>query len=202
MTKEKRLRRRDICAFLSSDMDKELEALATGTGKSGKRRTRKRDGEAAEAAFLNKATSLGFEVAKPWGDSSQFDFILYTGWRCWRVQVKSTRCFHNQHYSVILKTAGRAYTRDDVDFVVVYLVPVDAWYVFPIEVVCGKNSITFSPRPGSRSRSEPYREAWCLMACPRDGKCNPEISGGRKCLASENGECPFQGCNPPTKLDP
>jgi len=31
--------------------------------------TRKRRGEVAEAAFLAKAASLGFGVAKPWGDS-------------------------------------------------------------------------------------------------------------------------------------
>jgi len=47
-------------------------------------------GEAGEAAFLNKATGLGFDVAKPWGDSSPFDFIVCTGLRCWRVQVKTS----------------------------------------------------------------------------------------------------------------
>ena len=36
----------------------------------------KRRGEIAELAFLLKATSLGFGVAKPWGDSDRFDFII------------------------------------------------------------------------------------------------------------------------------
>jgi hypothetical protein len=31
-------------------------------------------GEAAEAAFLAKAASLGFGVAKTWGDSERYDF--------------------------------------------------------------------------------------------------------------------------------
>src|SRR5438445_10757609 len=33
-------------------------------------------GEPSEAAFLLKAASLGFGVAKPWGDSERYDFIL------------------------------------------------------------------------------------------------------------------------------
>jgi hypothetical protein len=172
-------------------MREETKAGAISLNKFRSRRNTKREGEAAEAAFLNKATSLGFEVAKPWGDSSQFDFIVHTGSRCWRVQVKSTRCFLNGRYSVMLRCPGRIYSKDDVDFLVVSIVPINAWYVFPIEVVCSKRGIHFSPRPGSRSRSEPYREAWCLMACPRDGKCNPEISVSRHCGASDTGECPF-----------
>ena len=38
----------------------------------------KRRGEIAEAAFLQKAASLGFSVSKPWGESDRYDFILET----------------------------------------------------------------------------------------------------------------------------
>jgi PD-(D/E)XK endonuclease len=172
-------------------MEKELEELAAGRDKSRRSRNRKRDGEAAEAAFLNKATSFGFEVAKPWGDTSRFDFIVHSGSRCWRVQVKSTRAMQHQHYAVTLRRRGNAYSQDEIDFLVFHVVPINTWYVFPVEVICGKSSVTVSPRRGSRSRFELFREAWCLMACPRDGKCNPEISVWRRCLASENGECSF-----------
>src|SRR5712691_6414426 len=41
-----------------------------------KRVNTKRKGELSEAAFLLKAASLGFGVAKPWGDSERYDFIL------------------------------------------------------------------------------------------------------------------------------
>ena len=47
----------------------------------------KRRGEIAELAFLLKATSLGFGVAKPWGDSDRFDFIITSRQLLWRVQV-------------------------------------------------------------------------------------------------------------------
>jgi hypothetical protein len=44
--------------------------------------TRKRLGEQAEAAFLNKATGLGLNVAKPWGDSDWYDLIVDSGGGC------------------------------------------------------------------------------------------------------------------------
>lgn len=50
----------------------------------------KRAGERSEAAFLSKAAELGFGVAKPWGDSERYDFILDNGHRLLRVQVKAT----------------------------------------------------------------------------------------------------------------
>ena len=50
----------------------------------------KRRGELAELAFMQKAISLGFGVAKPWGDSDRYDFILDAGGRLSRVQVRST----------------------------------------------------------------------------------------------------------------
>jgi PD-(D/E)XK endonuclease len=54
-------------------------------------RNTKRTGELSEAAFLLKAETLGFHLAKPWGDSERYDFILDTGSRLWRVQLKCTQ---------------------------------------------------------------------------------------------------------------
>ena len=55
----------------------------------------KKKGEAAELAFMLKAVSLGFGVAKPWGDSERYDFILDSGTQLWRVQVKSSSALQN-----------------------------------------------------------------------------------------------------------
>ena len=41
--------------------------------------TRKRRGEAAEAAFLARATHLGFTVCLPWGDSERYDSVVDMG---------------------------------------------------------------------------------------------------------------------------
>ena len=46
-------------------------------------------GGMAEAAFLAKASGMGFGVAKPWGDSEPYDFIVAVRGRLWKVQVKA-----------------------------------------------------------------------------------------------------------------
>jgi len=49
--------------------------------------TLKQRGELAEMGFMFKAAGLGFGVAKPWGDSERYDFILDNGHRLLRVQI-------------------------------------------------------------------------------------------------------------------
>ena len=69
-------------------------------------------------------------------------------------------------------------------FLVAYIVPEDAWYVVPIEVFETRTAVKFFPTSKRRmSRFEKYREAWCLMACPKDGGCRTEISVERLCEA-------------------
>lgn len=67
---------------------------------AGRRRNLKWMGEVAESAFLHKAMELGLAVAKPWGDSSRYDFIVDTGERLLRVQVKSTGCLCEERYAI------------------------------------------------------------------------------------------------------
>jgi len=64
----------------------------------------------AEAAFLAKATSLGFRVSKPWGESSRYTFHAHGN-------------------------TTRVYKASEIDLLVAYIVPVDAWYVFPVEEI-------------------------------------------------------------------
>src|SRR2546428_5870370 len=54
------------------------------------RRNPKRAGEISEAAFVVRAHSLGFLVAKPWGDSEKYDFVLDAGSKLWRGGARST----------------------------------------------------------------------------------------------------------------
>jgi hypothetical protein len=131
---------------------------------------RKRRGEVAEAAFLHKAASLGFSVAKPWGESDRYDFIVETGGRFLRVQVKSAYSpgefggytFHNHG-----NTPADVYTSDDIDFLVAYIVPEDVWYVLPIHVFAHTSAAKIFPSSRRRmSRYEKYREAWSLMTDP------------------------------------
>ena len=82
----------------------------------------KKKGEAAELAFMLKAVSLGFGVAKPWGDSERYDFILDTGTRLWRVQVKSSSALQNGGYCVNAQRHANgnsiAYRIGEIDFLI------------------------------------------------------------------------------------
>jgi hypothetical protein len=150
--------------------------------------TRKAFGEAAEAAFLAKALSLGFGVAKSWGDSERYDFILASGQRLWRVQVKSTRRSDGSRYIVKTRGATQAYTAKEIDFIVAHIVPENLWYVIPISLVASRGQIYVSPGGSRHFRHEKYREAWCQMACPRD-ETRPN-----RLLVKRQPDYPFDTC--------
>ena len=136
-------------------------------------RNTKRAGERSEAAFLYKASELGFGVAKPWGDSERYDFIVDNGRRLLRVQVKATDCLRAQAYetrATYTVGKGRAvYSRRDIDFLVAHVVPLDVWYVLPIEVCVPAPMLRFYPhRKAKQMRLEKYKEAWELMRSEGD----------------------------------
>jgi hypothetical protein len=138
-------------------------------------RNTKRTGELSEAAFALKATMLGFRVYKPWGDSERYDFILDSGSRLWRVQLKCTEVLRARGYDVqptysIYGQGKVAYTADDIDLLVAHIVPLDVWYLLPVEVFTPSKSLRFYPDAESkRARWEQYREAWHLLyACEAD----------------------------------
>ena len=157
----------------------------------------KQFGEAAEAAFLARASSLGFGVAKPWGDSEHYDFILDSGHRFWRVQVKSTEKSIGGRYRVRGFTRYVTYTPEHIDFLVVYIVPEDLWYVIPATACPGHKSLYFQPHGSGRGRFELYREGWCQMACARRSKRPSVIRVCPLCRKTGPGRkwsayCPFR----------
>ena len=56
----------------------------------------------------------------------------------------------------------RAYEGDVFDYVAVYLIPEDLFYIIPAEKVQGQGSVALYPRLKS-SKYEKYREAWELL---------------------------------------
>jgi hypothetical protein len=132
-------------------------------------RNTKRTGELSEAAFLLKAETLGLHIAKPWGDSERYDFILDAGPRLWRVQLKCTEVLRARGYDIqalygIYGKGKVAYTADDIDVLVAYIVPKDAWYVLPVEDLLLCKRLRFYPDIAcKRARWENYREAWALL---------------------------------------
>ena len=139
----------------------------------------KLQGELIELAFLHKAVSLGFAVAKPYGDSERYDFIVdyrdNIDRKLLRVQVKSTAVLHQGSYRVLCSHCSTwrhrtAYSTRQIDFLVAYIIPENAWYVFPVAVLGVRTCIKlFTQNRKTRSRFEEFREAWHLMSDPVEG---------------------------------
>jgi hypothetical protein len=130
--------------------------------------TPKQLGEIAEAEFIAKAVEMGYAVAKPWGDSEKYDFIVNArkNFNFWRTQVKSAHVVgEDGGYSFRAHDHNnRPYSSEDIDALVTYAKPADAWYLMPVRVVEGLRSLKLYP--GSRrkrSKYERWREGWELF---------------------------------------
>jgi hypothetical protein len=137
----------------------------------------KAKGELGEIAFLHKASSLGFGVAKPYGEKEAYDFILDSGKRLWRVQVKSIY----SPFRVGYRTMGRhtnhdIYKAEEIDFLVAYIAPREIWYVIPVDSIAASRVLAFYPSGCKRGgHFECWREAWHLMAPGPDATPQPKI---------------------------
>ena len=150
-------------------------------------------GERAEIAFWLVTSLLGFRVSKPYGDSAPYDFLVDNGSAVLRVQVKSTANMHCRAYNLLAKH-GRFvdYKPNEVDIIAAYIVPRNAWYLIPLEAIPAMpHAIRLYP-DGVRSgggKFEKYRDAWCQLACPREG-CFDNLPIQPRC--QEGGTCPFK----------
>jgi hypothetical protein len=136
-------------------------------------------GERSEAAFLARAIQKNFGVAKPWGDSRRYDFILDNGEILIRIQVKCTESIRAFAYETrATYTKGNqhvAYTKKDIDFIAAHVVPLDLWYIIPVEVCTPQPMLRFYPhRKAKKMRLEQYKEAWHLIL-PKKGVVNGRI---------------------------
>jgi hypothetical protein len=113
---------------------------------------------------MARAAQHDIRAIRPSGDCCRYDFIVEIGGQFQRVQVKSTSYLRKKHYKCSLHGAKRRpYTKEEVDFFAVFVIPADTWYIIPIEALGDKaNSISLSPH-NSLSRYAKYREAWHLM---------------------------------------
>ena len=86
----------------------------------------KHRGEWAELNFMTRAAESGFNVSKPWGDSSRYDVAVERDGPFLRVQVKSTIARQDGGYVCAIKSSPcQYYTRHQVDFFAVYVIPED-----------------------------------------------------------------------------
>jgi hypothetical protein len=129
----------------------------------------KRRGELAELAFLYKAVTFGFPVSKTYGDSDRYDFIVHSGPRFLKVQVKSSSNLIHGSYPMSatrrVKDHPILYTPAEIDFLAAYVAPENAWFIIPIQALESRTSFRLYPQASAQQGPfADYREAWHLMA--------------------------------------
>jgi hypothetical protein len=122
----------------------------------------KKRGEWAELVFAMRAIERGLALARPWGESSGYDFTVDQAARIVRVQVKSTIFHEGEGYSCTLKDSKGVYKKNSFDFVAAYVIPEDIWYIIPEKKVRGMWSVGLHPEL-EKSKYGEYEEAWHLL---------------------------------------
>ena len=111
---------------------------------------------------------MGFGVAKPWGESDRYDFIVDAEGRLFKVQVKSAHCAcYRSGIAYKINTRPRwvrPYQAHEIDLLVAFIVPLDIWYVFPPSAFETITAVHLFPQCKRKtSKYERYREAWDLF---------------------------------------
>ena len=126
----------------------------------------KRRGEWVELLFMTVASGMGFNVAKPWGETPRYDVVVEHNGHFLRVQVKSTEMWLGTCYLCQLYAFGhKAYTPEEIDYFAIYVFPEDIWYIFPTKTLARQRTIALTPHLKGH-KYEPYMENWPLLSHP------------------------------------
>lgn len=134
-------------------------------------------GQAAEMLAMMECTHRGYTVSIPFGNKAPYDFVVDTGTKLYRIQVREI------HYAMVasgrrwmldfMKPRGAGkylryekYTQDDIDFLIGVCVKHSTFYIFPVEAVCNRRqaSFYFDSTPPQMARNydwtEQYKNEW------------------------------------------
>ncbi len=135
---------------------------------------------------MSLASQRGFSVTRPYGDSDPYDVLLQRKGYFIRVQIKSAAHIHKRtkSYAVPLGRYGKGrpamrYTPEEIDWLAVYVIPCDTWYLFPACIFAVKTRTYVRPDRKTH-RYEPYREAWHLLDQPPQKKRCEDCEYGPK----------------------
>jgi hypothetical protein len=109
-------------------------------------------GQAAEAGFIFRAIQHGLSVSRPMFDTEKYDFITDSKTEMHRVQVKSVLTGTK---AIVAHGKNRKdrYSSAQCDFIAIWCVETDEWYIIPTDEVEGR-SINL------KEKYSKYREAW------------------------------------------
>jgi hypothetical protein len=153
---------RDFSTEISQDRSFSGDTFMTKPRVKIKIKHPKRRGEWAEMRFMAMAAENGLEVTKPFGEMARYDFIVEHKGKFARVQVKSTIRRLGRGYACTMRGWRDPYGRNEFDFVAVYLILEDLWYIIPAKNVLGKWCIALCPH-SRKAKYDAYREAWHLL---------------------------------------
>lgn len=123
----------------------------------------KERGEWAEMRFMARAAEHGLHITKPWGDSRRYDFVVEYNGRFQRVQVKSTSRKRGHYYVCSARGGNKPYCQDEIDFIAMYVIAKDVWYIIPIQAV-GRSRTALILSPARKTaKYAPFKEAWHLL---------------------------------------
>jgi hypothetical protein len=129
----------------------------------------KKRGEWSELVFAARAMAEGLRLARPWGDSSGYDFVVdHDHGGLARVQVKSTMFRKGTGYSCSLRASKAPYKKGSFDFVAAYVIPENVWFILPEDRVRGMWSLGLYPKLATSKYWE-FKEAWNLLRGPLPG---------------------------------
>lgn len=94
--------------------------------------------------------------------TTRYDFVVEYQGHLSRVQVKSTMFVDRGGYSCSVRGWRGPYEGNPFDFLVVYVIPEDVWYIIPAEKFHMQGSIALYPYL-KRSKYRKYKEAWHLL---------------------------------------
>ena len=124
----------------------------------------KYQGDSAELRFMLLNHLLGYTVAKPFGDNAKYDLIVQINNKLERIQVKSTQSKDTSIGTDCYRCAvcsgasvKRMYSDKDIDYVAIYVIPVDAWYKIPVNEIKTKSIRLYPHRKSKRNFFEKYR---------------------------------------------
>jgi hypothetical protein len=91
------------------------------------------NGSAIESLFDFMAMSKGFVVSAPRSDASQYDRIVDTYKKMYRVQIKARRGKGERSMIIrINRSQNKGYTKDDTDIIALYIEDNNSWYFIPV----------------------------------------------------------------------
>jgi hypothetical protein len=134
-------------------------------------------GQAAELLAMAEASIRGCRVCIPFCGKTPYDFILDSGTKMYRIQVKEIyfgKTDNGQRWMVdFMKPRGgqrflkyKKYSSSDCDFLVAVCVSHRKYYVFPVDIISTKRqaSFYFDSSPSALARNhgwvDMYEDAW------------------------------------------